>query len=64
MQYGTPSYQRFRATRSPTGSMNEQDTYVRQSSIMLKCRIAYAGALIQFSHLYGNGVSIVPHVRP
>jgi hypothetical protein len=44
------------------GATNERDTYVRRSSIMLKCRIASAGALVESSHLYGNGVSIVPNV--
>jgi len=44
------------------GSTNERDTYVRRSSIMLKRRIASAGVPIEFSHLYGNGVSIVPNV--
>jgi len=46
-----PLNQLFRATRGLAGSTNARDTYVRRSSIMLKRRIAYAGALVESSHL-------------
>jgi hypothetical protein len=54
--------QLFRATHSLVGSTNERDTSIRRSAIMLKRRIASAGVLIKFSHLYGDGVSILPNV--
>ena len=57
-----PAIPAIRATHSLVREKDERDTYVRCSSIMLKCRIAYTGALRELSHLYGNGVSIVPNV--
>ena len=57
-----PGYQPIRATHSRVGAMNERDTYVRRGSLMLKRRIASAGAAVQSAHLYGDGVSIVPNV--
>src|SRR5262245_50087081 len=46
-----PGYQPIRAPHSPVGSTNERDTYVRRSSLMLKRRIASAGAAVESTHL-------------